>query len=307
MAANNKMSYSKMETYEQCGWKFLLQYIEGPYISTPGVALDVGTMIHDAEEQIANAIKDGQTIDYNRLKNNIILKTVEIEHKFPKDFWEKDKADKYYKDKIYEYLSKGIYRLETFMKEHPEIEIVGAEVPFKFEKFGYNFSGKIDRLLRNKVTGEYICQDIKTWAEEKDKDELTTPLQFVVYTIAIKGMYDIPTEEITCQYDLPFCNTVQAAGTKGYMNRGLKKMEKLINGINSQVYEPNPSPLCHWCTYCATNPNQPSDPNAHNRCPYYSLWTKEKKNFNVKNEWQGMENHKPVLENYIQNQAKETV
>ena len=307
MAANNKMSYSKMETFEQCGWKFLLQYIEGPYISTPGVALDIGTMIHNAEEQIANAIKEGRAIDYVRLKNDIIMETIKIEHKFPKDFWEKDKADKYYKDKIYEYLNKGIYRLETFMKEHPEIEIVGAEVPFKFEKFGYNFSGKIDRLLRNTATGEYICQDIKTWAEEKDKDELTTPLQFVVYTIAIKGMYEIPTEEITCQYDLPFCNTVQAAGTKGYMNRGLKKMEKLINAINNKEYKPNPSPLCHWCTYCATNPNQPKDPNAHNRCPYYSLWTKDKKNFNVMNEWQGMENHQAILENYIQNQSKQAV
>ena len=307
MAANNKMSYSKMETYEQCGWKFLLQYIEGPYISTPGVALDVGTMIHDAEEQIANAIKDGREIDYVRIKNGIILETMKIEHKFPKDFWELDKSSRYYKDKIYEYLDKGIYRLEAFMKEHPEIEIVGAEVPFKFEKFGYNFSGKIDRLLRNKATGEYICQDIKTWAEPKDSKELATPLQFVVYTIAIKGMYGLATEEIACQYDLPFCDMAQAAGTKGYMTRGLAKMEKLIKGINEQVYEPKPSPLCHWCTYCATNPNQPKDQNARNRCPYFSLWTKDKKNFAVMNEWQGKEKHQAILENYIKNQSKQAV
>ena len=107
---NNKMSYSKMDCYKQCGWKFLLQYIEGPYISTPGIALDVGILIHDTEEKIANFIKDDLPIDYVALKNNIIVKTMEIEHKFPKDFLEKDKTGRLYKEKIYEYLEKGIVK-----------------------------------------------------------------------------------------------------------------------------------------------------------------------------------------------------
>ena len=212
---NNKMSYSKMDCYKQCGWKFLLQYIEGPYISTPGIALDVGILIHDTEEKIANFIKDDLPIDYVALKNNIIVKTMEIEHKFPKDFLEKDKTGRLYKEKIYEYLEKGIYRLETYMKEHQELEIVGAEIPFKYDLMDFTFSGKIDRLFRNKVTGEYICQDIKTWPKPAEDKDIPTPLQFVVYTKAVKEMYGVLNEEISCAYDLPFCNMIQAVGTKG--------------------------------------------------------------------------------------------
>ena len=307
MAVNNKMSYSKMDCYKQCGWKFLLQYIEGPYISTPGIALDVGILIHDTEEKIANSIKDGLPIDYVALKNNIIVKTMEIEHKFPKDFLEKDKTGRLYKEKIYEYLEKGIYRLETHMKEHPELEIVGAEIPFKYDLMDFTFSGKIDRLFRNKVTGEYICQDIKTWPKPAEDKDVPTPLQFVVYTKAIKEMYGVLNEEISCAYDLPFCNMTQAVGTKGYMTRGMKKIKELLDGIKSEEYKPNPSPLCHWCTYCATNPNQPKDPNAHNRCPYHSLWTKEKESYAVANKWEGMAKHKEILESYIKNSQKSAV
>jgi len=307
MAANNKMSYSKLDTYKQCGWRYFLQYVEGPYISTPGIALDVGTMIHDAEEQIANAIKDGKPIDYISLKNKIILNTLTIEHKFPKDFWEPDKTGKLYKEKIYSYLDKGIYRLEAYMKAHPELEIVGAEIPFKFELYGYNFSGKIDRLLRDNNTGNYICQDIKTYPQPADDKDIVTPLQFVIYTMAIKQMYNVTDEQVSCGYDLPFCDMIQSAGTTGYVARGLKKIEKLITDINNKDYTAKPSPLCAWCTYSKTNPNQPKDPNAHNRCPYHSLWTKEKHNFNVANEWMGMENHKAILEHYIKTSSEDAV
>ena len=309
MADKKKMSYSKVETYEQCGWKYLLQYVEGPYISTPGIALDVGNMIHDAEEKIANAIKAGNPIDYVSIKNGIILKSLEIEHKFPKEWNEIDKSGRYYKEKIKEYLTKNIYRLENFMKAHPTYEIVGAEIPFNFDRFDYHFNGKIDRVFRNTATGEYICQDIKTWPELKDEKELVTPLQFVVYTIALKETYpDILTEEITCQYDLPFCDATQNAGTKGFVNRGIKKLEKLITGINNKDFKPHPTPLCYWCTYCDNNPNQPKDPNARGRCPYFCHYTKERqKDFSVENEWQGLENHQAILENYLKNKGKKTV
>ena len=91
------------------------------------------------------------------------------------------------------------------------------------------------------------------------------------------------------------------------MTRGMKKIKELLDGIKNEEYKPNPSPLCHWCTYCATNPNQPKDPNAHNRCPYHSLWTKEKESYAVANKWEGMAKHKEILENYIKNSQKSAV
>jgi len=303
--ASNRYSYSKVDCYKQCPFKFKLQYLDGHYISTPGIALDVGTMIHAAEEDIANCLKEGKPINYTELKNRIILEMFKIEHKFPKDFWELDKSERLYKEKIYDYLDHGIYHLEAFMKSHPTYEVVGAEVSFKVDIHGKTFTGKIDRVLRDTLTGNYICHDVKTYPVPVEDKDLATPLQFVVYTEAMKELYHIPSEQISCGYDLPFCNIIQDAGTKGYMTRGIKKLGELLDAIDAGEFEPKPSPLCHWCQFCATNPNQPKE--GKNLCPYHSLWTKETKDFQVAMEWQGLANHGIVLENYINKQHKTTV
>lgn len=289
-----KYSFTRVDCYEQCPFKYLLKYIDSNYVSISAIALDVGTTIHDNEEKIANAIKNGEPIDYVKLKNDLIVKMAALEKKFPKDWNEPDKVNRYYKEKFFSYLTSGIYRLEKYCKDHPELEIVGAEIPFKTTICGKLFGGKIDRLFRNKVTGEYLCQDIKTYPTEVEEEHLTTPLQFVVYTAAIKEMYNVTTDEVKCQFDLPFCEISQDAGTNGFMNRGLKKIEKLFEGIDNQEFKPKPSRLCYWCEYSATKPDNPK---CNHLCPYYMLWTKDQpKNFSVNEKWESLEAYRKKLE-----------
>jgi hypothetical protein len=297
-----KFSYSKVDTFAQCGFKYKLKYVDGFYVNTKAIALDVGNLIHGTEEDIANMIKAGEPIDYIRLKNNIIIKNYGLQHDFRKDYDEPDKVGRLYKDKIAGYLDSGIYRLEKYMKYQPDLEIVAAELPFDINYKGWRFAGKIDRVLRNKATGKYIVQDIKTYPVEVEKEHLETPLQFVVYTLAMKEMFGVSEADISCAYDLPFCDVVQTAGTDGYMARGLKELDKLLEGIDKQDFKPNPTPLCHWCEYCATNPNQ--RPEGKNKCPYHSLWTKDNKVMTNASVWLGMEHHDTVLKNYIEEQAK---
>lgn len=305
MANNGKYSYSKVDCYKQCPFKFMLKYIDGHYINAPAIALDVGNLIHGTEETIANCIKNGTPIDYVGLKNNLILETIKLEHKFPKDFCEPDKVNRYYKEKLYYYIEEGIYRLEKFMKDHPTYEIVGAEVPFKLTLEGKPFSGKIDRLIRDTATGKYICHDVKTYPVAVEKDDLTTPLQFVVYVEAIKEMYKVNTEDVSCGYDLPFCNLIQDAGTSGFVGRGHKKIKSLLEAIDAGEFEPNPTPLCYWCEFSATNPNQVQA--GKNLCPYHSLWTKQKASFEKAAEWRGLAEHGIILENYIKNGPQKAV
>lgn len=302
MANSGKYSYSKIDCYKQCPFKFKLKYVDGHYISVSAIALDVGIMIHEAEETIANAIKDGKPIDYPAIKNKIILKMIELEHKFHKDFYEVDKSGRYYKDKIYGYLESGVYRLEKYMKEHPTYEIVGAEVPFKLTIHDKPFSGKIDRLIRDTATGSYICHDVKTYPVEVENKDLKAPLQFVVYALAIRDMYNIPLEQIACGYDLPFCNVIKDAGKGDYINVGTAEITSLLDAIDSGEYKPKPTALCAWCEFSPTNPNQPYA--AKNLCPYHSLWTKENKNMINASEWLGLENHEKVLEAYIKKQKR---
>ena len=54
--------------------------------------------------------------------------------------------------------------------------------------------------------------------------------------------------------------------------------------LGSNYLQPKPSPLCHFCDYCITNTN--ADPWNNMLCDYYSLWTREKKTFEVNKKWQ---------------------
>ena len=298
-----KYSYSKLDTYDGCPFKFKLKYIDKNFFYSSNLATEYGTLIHGIEEDIANLIKAKQPIDYIELKNKVILGTAELEHKYPADYKAVDKSERTYAQKTNEYLESGIYRLENFMKEHPTYEIVGAEQKFEFDFIDkVYFGGSIDRIIKDTATGNYLVQDIKTWPEPKDQKELVTPLQFVTYTMGVKELYGVSSEQVKCQYDLPLCNLTQDAGTKGFMNRGYDKIKKLLTNIENQDYEPAPSPLCHWCEFCQTNPNAPEE--GKMMCPYFMHWTKDKKDFSKENEWHGMENHQSILEAYHQKYGK---
>ena len=293
-------SYSKFETYEGCPFKYKLRVIDKiKFAWTDTIATEFGTAIHAMEEDIAKAIKDGQTIDYVALKNRLILKRHELEYKYAEVFNDLDKSSRTYLQKTYEYLESGIYRLERFMREHPTYEVVGMEQYFSVEFDDVKFTGYIDRVLRDTATGDIIIHDIKSWPVLKEQKDLTTPLQFVIYVLAAKKLYGVEPHQVKCYYDLPCCETYQEAGTKGFMDRGVKKLRNLIASIRNQEFEPKPSPLCHWCEYCPTNPYQPEEAVGKVYCPYHSLWTKNKASFAKAAEWQGLENHGIVVENYI--------
>ena len=126
-------SYSKLETYINCQYKYKLKYIDGYYAGGGGVATEFGTAVHAAEEKIASAIGAGETIDYVAIKNTFLLETMELQHKYPVDWLAKDKSDRTYQDKTKFYLETGVYRLEKYMQEHPSYKIIGQEVEFNFE------------------------------------------------------------------------------------------------------------------------------------------------------------------------------
>jgi putative RecB family exonuclease len=292
-----RYSYSRLETYDQCPFRYFLKYIEGHYSETSSIALEFGTLVHATEEKIGNHIKAGEAIPYQELIKEFADKCVVLANKYPKDFIAKDKSDRTYEDKINYYLNDGIYRLERFMKANPNLKIVGTEVPFTFRYHGKEaFRGFIDRIIYDTATSRYIVQDIKTYAVPVEHEKLVTPLQFVVYCLAMCEAYPTDPTEILCQYDLPFCDITQDAGTKGFIARGTAKLDKLFANIYSKEWAPKQSPLCTWCDYSPNNAN--ADDETKWLCPYHMNWTKERHCYDKENEWQGMERHQTILEAY---------
>ena len=305
-----KYSYTKLSTYDGCPFKFYLKYRMGKFLFSDSCASMYGSLVHYILEQEANCIKRGVEIDYERLKtiftksgaksNKVsenIYSVAEIRDMFPNDWYNDDtKSGMTYEEKADDFIRYGIYEFPKYMERNPNLSIIGAEVPFNFEHRDYIFNGYIDLLLQDKNTGEYIIWDIKTKDHEFDEKDLKTPLQFVCYCTALRKRYgdDIA---ISCYYSLPVIHKLQAAGTKGFEKRGFNKINKILDSIESEDYEPKPSPLCYWCEFSNTNPCVTED--GKNVCPYYSLWTKENKTFEYKLGWSGIKNYEKQRQKLI--------
>lgn len=271
----DKYSYSKISTYKQCKFKFKLKYLDKNFLYSANIATDFGNLVHSTEENIALKIQSGTSIDYVSLKNNFIIEARKLAIKYPKEFFSKDKSNRTYQEKVYLYLDSAIYRLEKFMQQNPHLKIVGIEQRFDFNYDNvHSFNGSIDRAFLNMDTNELLIQDIKTWPVKAQNNELKTPLQFAIYTMAAQNIWNIPLEKIKCEYDLPLCDITQQAVSENVVSEGRLILDKLFKGIQDNDFKPTATALCHWCEYNPlTNPDiLNTKPQAI--CPYFSTWQK---------------------------------
>ena len=287
----DRFSYSKISCYKQCAFKFLLRYKEKNFIDSSSIATEFGSLVHSIEEDIAKAIQSEQPIDYILLKNKFIIESKKIAQKYPVEFFSTDKSGRTYQEKMYLYLDSAIYRLEKYMKQHPELRIIGIEQKFEYNYDDiHSFNGSIDRAFINIETNEILIQDIKTWSVPAQNSDLKAPLQFAIYMMAAQNIWNVEVSKIRCEYDLPLCNTVQAALSDNIVEEGKIVLDKLFKGIHSDNFKPTVSALCHWCEYNPLTNTALLDTKPEAVCPYFSTW--QKSGDNVRDtllNWQGLD------------------
>ncbi len=303
----DRFSYSKISTYKQCAFKYLVKYKEKNFIDSSSIATEFGSLVHSIEEDIATAIQTGQSIDYTGLKNKFIIEIRKLAQKYHTEFFTADKSGRTYQEKMYLYLESAIYRLEKYMKLHPELCIIGIEQKFEYDYDGvHSFNGSIDRAFQNINTGEIIIQDIKTWSVPAQNSELKAPLQFAVYMMAAEKLWGVPFSQIKCEYDLPLCDITQPALSESIVEESKPVLDKLFKGIQDENFKPTITALCHWCEYNPlTNPSI-LDTKPQAICPYFSTW--QKSGDSVRDtlcKWEGAENI-GVDRQFIISQLKQT-
>lgn len=304
-----KHSYSSINTYDQCSFRYYLQYILGNYFYTDNIAADFGTLCHYILENIGLDLKAGRKPDYDKYKDEFQNINIPKKNPFDKDggiyglkalrdkykaeFIEANKNGQSYYTKGLDFIANGMYSLERRLEEHPTWKVWACEQYFDITILNCRFAGFIDRIFVDETTGEYIIEDIKTKDHPFRDEELTTPLQFVIYVKALSDMLGIAEDKISCAYDLPICHIRQEAGTKGFIKRGINKLQKIIDGISQKDFKPTASPLCYYCPFCRNNPVAPEE--GKKLCPYYSLWKPDNRTFDVANLWEGMERHEVIV------------
>jgi hypothetical protein len=288
----DRYSYSKISTYHQCPMKFKIHYLDKNYLFSESIATEFGTLVHVTEEAIAIALQVGQPIKYIELKNRFIIGCRKLAHKYPEDWIKVDKSNRTYIEKMYTYLDSAIYRLEQFMIDNPNLELIGIEQKFEYDYDGvHSFTGSIDRAFRNRLTGEILIQDIKTWPVPAQNSELKAPAQFTVYAMAAQQLWGVEADKIKCEYDLPLCDLRQTSLSEDLIADGRPQLDKWFAGITKGDFKPTVSALCNWCQYNPLANPSILDTKPGAICPYFSTW--QKSGDNVRDtlcKWEGPEN-----------------
>jgi len=298
---SDALSYSRVDTYKRCPFKYKLLYIEKHKIETDTVSTELGSLVHYIEEQIAKDLKEGKEVNYGFYKDQFfninqdkVIGVNIIKEKYSKEWKIPDKNDISHEEKAKIYIETGIYRLEKYLKENTNLSLYAMEMPFQLNIHDKAFKGFIDRVYYDKSNGTYIVEDIKTYTKAMAGKDLKHSLQMYVYVAALKVILG-PDVFIKCQYNLPLVNKIQESKVDfGYIRNHL---DEILKDIDNGHFYPKPTPLCHWCVFSPTYPNQPQE--AKNLCPYFCKWTKENKTTEIENEWQGESMHPVILEKFI--------
>lgn len=295
-------SYSKLEVFKNCPLQYEYKYIEKKYSQDTSIALELGSLCHYVLEQKGRMIATKQNVDYDKLNSILfdgvsetdektkeeLLGVSQLKRKYFEVWHEADNASgASYDDKIK--LFDQVLHKEM---EDTEWEPTYFERPFEF--VWHNkviLKGFIDRI--DVKDGQYRTVDYKTSKKVYEQSKLATSLQFGIYALAILNEFGVlPVES---KYRFILIDDEQYALTKGWEKRLIKALDKVFGDIEAsgkkEIFVPKPTPLCHWCNFCQTNPEATI---YRNECEYFSKWTPTQKTFEVNKKWNALENMNPT-------------
>lgn len=282
-SAKERFSYSKLSTYLQCPYRFKLKYDDKKYSSASTLALELGTLCHKGLEIAGQYLSEGLPVPvedilcgvYGGYPDEQILGVNDLKRKYFEDWIAPDtKSLLTYEDKLGNYEA---YLRRLASDENSAWSVYATEREFSFQMTErVEFYGFIDRIDTDGMGG-YRLIDYKTSKKLFSKSDIATPLQMVVYALAIEREFGVPPSEY--EYDFILLDKIQPVVSQGFVARGENKIYKTLEKIEvdrkAQSFDPKPSPLCHWCDYCKTNTR--AEESLKFECPYHSLWTPNNK------------------------------
>lgn len=228
----DRISESKISTYEQCPLKYLYNYVKR-YEEDKGVPthhLKFGTYIHKIFE-----------LGYEKSTESELLEIAE-------DI----KANYNFKQKIDE--EKVEKCVKNFLKFNSNLsETVGTELEYLIEvEKGIKFNGIIDRIVKS-PEGNYLIIDYKTSKRSLSKVEIYQNDQLKSYTYAVSRIFNVPVTKITASHFYPITGKfVHCNYSNAQINAYVKKRIDQVWEIRKKKTEdmcPTQNQFCNWCGY----------------------------------------------------------
>lgn len=291
-------SYSKIEVFKNCPLQYRYKYIDKKYSQDTSIALELGSLCHYVLESKGRMIAAKQNVDYDKLNSILFNGVSETNEKTKEELLGVSQLKRKYFEVWHEAdnASGASYdeKIKLFVQVlHEEMEDTEWKPTYFERPFEFVWDNKvilkgfIDRI--DVKDGQYRTIDYKTSKKVYEQNKLATSLQFGIYALAILNEFGVlPVES---KYRFILIDDEQYALTKGWEKRLIKTLDKAFGDIEAsekkEIFIPKPSPLCHWCNFCQTNPEATI---YRNDCEYFSKWTPTQKTFEVNKKWNALEN-----------------
>ena len=238
-------SHSRLGTFQQCKYKYKLQYIDKIKSDLESIEIFMGKRVHEVLEKLYNDLK------FQKLntKEELLL------------FFEKIWDDNWH-DKVF--ITKNEYTAENYKEmgkkfisdyyEHykpfNQRRVIAVETQDRMDlSDGNQYHIRIGHLACDKEGNYYIC-DYKTNNSLKAQEELDEDHQLAMYSIWVKQKYPDASSVKLVWYFLAFDKEMVSERNYAQLEELKEQIEKLIKEIeNCDKFPTNVSSLCDYCQY----------------------------------------------------------
>ena len=244
-------SHSKLGTFQQCKYKYKLQYIDKIKSDLESIEIFMGKRVHEVLEKLYNDLKFQK------------LNTKEELLQFFEKIWEENWHDKVFIVKD-EYTAKNYKEMgKKFIADYYEHykpfnhrTVIAIETQDRMDLFdGNQYHIRIDHLACDKEGNYYVC-DYKTNNSLKAQEELDEDHQLAMYSLWVKQKYLDAKSVKLVWYFLAFDKEMVSERNDEQLEELKNQIEKLIKEI--EVCDNFPTNVSSLCDYCQYKPQCPA-------------------------------------------------
>src|SRR3989338_3075647 len=234
-------SHSKLGTFQQCRYKYKLQYIDKIKVELEGIEAFMGKIVHETLEKLYKDLK------FQKLNSKEELLA------FYSQLWDKEWHDEViivkneYTAKNYKEMGrKFVSDYYAHYKPFKQLTTLGLETQDRLELADdIHYHVRIDRFACDKEGNYYIC-DYKTNNSLKAQEELDEDRQLAMYSLWVRKTYPDAKSVKLVWFFLAFDKEMVSERNEEQLSELKKKVEGLIQEIEAcHEFPTNVSALCN--------------------------------------------------------------
>jgi RecB family exonuclease len=244
-------SHSRISTFEQCRYKYKLQYIDKIKVDTPTtIEAFMGDIVHRTLQKLYSEL---QYQKLNKLSDLLDFYNQTWEKEFTENILivKKEFNAENYRKMGEKYIALYYERYKPF----DQMTVLGLETEERMTlSDGNDYHVRIDKLTCKGDT-YYIC-DYKTNARMKDQDDADSDRQLAMYSMWVKDKYRDAKKVILLWHMLAFDKDITSERNETQLQKLMQEVVDTIKEMNSCTeWKTNTSALCDYCVYKSMCPS----------------------------------------------------